>query len=225
MKKSLIIILLSLMMVPVFAQEEQKIKKVQNEQEDTPIRTLFNSGNKKVSHGGYGALIFGVDIKGPETILSYGIKSGWMINHHVTIGIEGKGFASVDKYTFNDVIGEYNISGGYGGLLVEPVIAPFAPVHVSFPIVIGAGGICYVDNDSFDDDGDFDHDDYDTDIYDQAAFFVFEPGVELEINLLKFMRLGVGVSYRYTSDIKMAHTDKDLMRGFSGNIALKFGKF
>lgn len=220
--------LLSLLMVPAFSQEETR--KVSTEQTDIPIRTVFNSGNKKVSHGGYGALTFGVDFKGPQTMLSYGIKSGWLINHHIALGVAGRGFVGLDKYVFEDApFEEYRVTGGYGGLLIEPVIAPFLPVHISFPIIIGAGGIGYADVDDWDDndwdDDDPYNDDYDNYAYDKAAFFVIEPGVEMEINLLKFMRLGVGVSYRYTSDIQMVKTEKDLMRGFSGTVAVKFGKF
>jgi len=57
------------------------------------------------------------------------------------------------------------------------------------------------------------------------SFFVIEPGVVLGINLLKFMRLDAGVSYRYAPGIQLPKTNSNLLNGFNTNISLKFGRF
>jgi len=61
--------------------------------------------------------------------------------------------------------------------------------------------------------------------YDYDAFFVIEPAVELEFNLARFFRLAAAVSYRHTSEIQLAQTEKDALRGFNYGLTFKFGKF
>ena len=94
---------------------------------------------------------------------------------------------------------------------------------MSFPVTIGAGGVSYVRSNR-----DFEF--YESE--DSHAFFVVEPGVDVEFNLLPFVRFGVGVKYRVTSDMEMTYIDsgnrildRDALSGFSTALTLKFGKF
>ncbi len=188
-------------------------------QRDEEISTLFGSKDGHIDHGGWAGLSFGyTKIKDKDTYLM-GARGGWLINHHLTIGLAGTGFIS-DK-----VIMQYNdrdvrLGGGYGGLLLEASIAPFFPVHVSVPVVIGAGGVAYTYDRWWDDD---DH--HDNSSFDSDAFFVVEPGLEIEVNLIKFMRFAVGGSYRYTSQVSMVNSSGSMLRGFNGHCTLKFGWF
>lgn len=196
------------------------------------MQTLFGTNNGKISHGGYGALSFGYTQLDKKEAMLAGIRGGWIIDHHVTIGLAGYGFVNdfdYDEYHYYET-SEENLAGGYGGLLIEPTIAPYFPVHVTFPLLIGAGGIasykdqCYCD-DEWDDDGDHCYSCWDQRYEDADAFFIFEPGVELELNVVKFMRISIGGSYRWTSNVSLEGYDKDLLHGFSGKFSLKFGKF
>jgi hypothetical protein len=117
--------------------------------------------------------------------------------------------------------GNLSLAGGYGGFLLEPIIAGKSPVHVSFPILIGGGGVSLVDMYGWEDWG---HDPAGYE-YDYDAFFVIEPAVELEFNLARFFRMAAAVSYRHTSDIQLAQTEKDALRGFNYGVTFKFGKF
>jgi hypothetical protein len=47
----------------------------------------------------------------------------------------------------------------------------------------------------------------------------------LELNLIPLVRLGVGASYRYTSDITLPGTPSDALRGINAGITIKVGKF
>jgi hypothetical protein len=58
-----------------------------------------------------------------------------------------------------------------------------------------------------------------------TAFFVAEASVEVEFNLVRFFRLAVFGSYRFTSDIIMANTPVDALRGWSAGMTFKFGSF
>ncbi len=181
------------------------------------IRTLFH---QPTSNGGYGALSFGITgIDGHTTFIS-GIKGGWLINHSFVLGLAGYGFINNLEYSTNS--NEHALTGGYGGLLLEMVLWPQSPVHLSLPLIIGGGGLVYLR-------------DYPVwDFYEEypgSAYFIVVPGAELELNIVKFFRLSLGVDYRITPDIHLYDRGgQDLvapgvMRGFSGHLALKFGKF
>ena len=68
---------------------------------------------------------------------------------------------------------------------MEPIIAPNFPIHVSFPLIIGGGGLAL--NDDTWHDYEWEYDDYEP--YDWDSYFVLEPGVEVELNLVKFLGL------------------------------------
>jgi len=69
-------------------------------------------------------------------------------------------------------------------------------------------------------------------------FFLVEPGVDLEFNVVKFFRIGVGASYRFTNGVSLRYKqldanfdeivteiDKDALDSFSFNLCFKFGWF
>jgi hypothetical protein len=191
-------------------------------QQDEEVSTLFGSKNGSIDHGGWAALTFGyTQIEGKDTYLM-GARGGWLINHRFTIGLSGNGFISDQDYFLKDYnYNPVNIAGGYGGLLLEANIMPFYPVHITIPVIIGAGGITYT-NQKWWEGNDYDEP---ASSIDSDAFFVLEPGLEVEINLISFMRLALGGSYRYTSNVSLINTDGDLLRGFNGYFGLKFGWF
>ncbi|MBN3034620.1 MAG: hypothetical protein JW861_03480 [Bacteroidales bacterium] len=207
MKKMLLMILLAAAGV-VAAQED-----------GNEYRTIFGSEN--ITHGGYGAISMNYSrIDGKDAFLAGG-RGAWVINHSLAIGLGGYGFANDIEYTVPGVEEDVALVGGYGGLLIEPVIAPKYPIHVSVPVLIGAGGVSYIRK----------H--WSTSCYgcedyyseDASAFFLLEPGLELELNLVRFMRIALGGYYRITSDVALVNTGKKVLHGFSGGLTLKFGKF
>jgi hypothetical protein len=60
---------------------------------------------------------------------------------------------------------------------------------------------------------------------DKDDFFVIEPGVRAELNILKFMRLNAGISYRYTAGVDLINTSDTFMNNFTATVGLRFGKF
>lgn len=143
-----------------------------------------------------------------------GISGGMIINHNFSIGLAGRGWTNRNELYYpavTDTAGAY-LEGGYGGLLLEYTLFPKSAVHVTFPVLIGGGGASYVNEDDcydWDNDWDDDWDDHHSTL-DSDAFFVIEPGVRAEVNLLKFMRLNAGVSYRYTSGLDLINTSNTL---------------
>jgi hypothetical protein len=155
-----------------------------------------------------------------------GINFGMTIDHHLSMGLTGRGWYERDEMFYpelTDTTGAY-LEGGYGGLLLEYTLFPQSVVHLSFPVIIGAGGTTYVSDKEY---MEWDDDEWDTshEVLDTDAFFVIEPGVNAEVNILRFMRLHAGVSYRYTRGFEMINTSDDLMNNFTATVGLKFGKF
>ena len=187
--------------------------------QDEEISTLFGDRNGNIDHGGWGGLTFGyTQINGKDTYLMGG-RGGWLIDHRLTIGLAGSAFVSDKEYT-NIIPDEIvNLAGGYGGFFIEAIIAPNSPVHVAIPLIIGAGGVAYTQDWR---QGEYN---YDVNVYDSDAYFVLEPGLEVEFNLIKFMRFTIGGSYRYTSNINLIESSSTMLRGFNGYFGLKFGSF
>lgn len=212
MKKFTVLLISILFTLTLSAQEKEN-----NEE----FRTLF--GGDKTTHGGYGGLLINYSqIDGKDAML-VGARGGWIINHGISIGLGGYGFANDLSYetNINESYQNYSLAGGYGGLVIEPIIGAKWPVHVSIPILIGAGGIAYINNYY----GRPDYDSYNPYAEQANAYFVLEPGIEVELNMVKFMRLAVGGYYRYTSDLNLADLDTKVLDGFSVGLVMKFGKF
>ena len=215
MKKTALFLVLILAISMAKAQDSS----YQNDE----IRTVFS---KNKSNGGYGAFTVSYSNIGGHDGLVTGGRGAFIFDHSLAIGLGGYGFVNNLDYDYHHSgsnVSDRNLSlaGGYGGFLLEPIIAGKSPVHVSFPILIGGGGVALVDM-------------YDWEYwgqpqpgyeYDYDAFFFVEPAVELEFNLARFFRLAAAVSYRYTSDIQLAQTEKDALRGFNYGVTFKFGKF
>jgi hypothetical protein len=108
-------------------------------------------------------------------------------------------------------------------LLLEYRIYPLKPVNIAFPLLIGGGGAVFStwgpnnwhnsNNDPVDD------------IYNWDSYFVIEPGVIVGINLLKFLRLDGGITYRLLQGLNLPETGTDMMNGWNAKLSLKFGRF
>ncbi len=225
MKKT-VLVLMAMMMVTIGMTQEDKSR---TEQE---FKTIFNGNksNNKVIHGGYGAILMNYTQIDKKDAFLAGIRGMWIINHGIGIGIGGYGFSNELKFdqTAYDKQ-DYSLAGGYGGLTIEPIIMAKQPVHVSFPVLVGAGGIATI-QEQWSPYPVHDNNQYYTE--DAQAYFVIEPGVEVEFNMVKFFRLAIGAYYRYTSDVNLQtwtgtnyETISPDLSGFSVGLTLKFGKF
>ena len=202
--------------------------KAQDSYQNDEVRTIFS---KNRSNGGYGAFTMSYSNIGGYDALVTGGRGAFIFDHSLALGFGGYGFVNNLDYNsyHNENDSRLSLAGGYGGFLIEPIIAGKSPVHVSFPILIGGGGVTLVDMYSWDYWGGPYHG-YE---YAYDAFFVFEPAVELEFNLARWFRMAAAVSYRYTSDIELYRVDselpqqygKDALRGFNYGVTFKFGKF
>lgn len=204
-------------------------------QEDEEMKLLFKPKHDKSTNGGYGAFQFGWTQLNGKNAITVGGRGAWVANHYFALGLAGNGFFS-DSYELpNKANNSYALYGGYGGVLIEPIVASMSTVHVSFPIIFGAGGVVASSYDMYYPGGGYYHSNYYEDV---DPFFIFQPGVEMEINIVKFFRLALGISYKLTSGIDLQYKyfddfnepqvvkiDKKAMDGLVATLTFKFGKF
>jgi hypothetical protein len=191
----------------------------QDDYRNNEVQTIFAGDN---SVGFYGGFSLGyTQIDGKSALISGG-RGAVILNHSLALGFAGYGFVNglEDFDSYNYDAPEYSLAGGYGGLLIEPIAGGLKPVHFSFPVVIGIGGVALVENYGWD------YWDYHyPESTEHDIFFVFEPGVELEFNVARFFRTAAAVTYRFTSDVELSGMNQDVLKGLNFKLAFKFGKF
>jgi len=220
MKKLILISIISFLGMSIQAQNSDTIRIFPSDQnqQNQEIQTLFGAGK---GNGFYIGLSTGYSQINDDDAWDAGCRVAWIANHGLAIGFAGIGFAT---QPYHDAIAAnlyHNYAGGYGGFLIEPIVMPRAPVHISFPIIIGAGGIVYSSFTNY-------HDNYGSSYYyadDVQAFFIVEPGIEAEINAVKWIRLAIGGSYRFTQRVDLEGANDNPLEGFRLGFAIKFGKF
>ena len=191
---------------------------------DDPNPEAYDNAN--ISNGGYIGLNTRYNKISEINALQIGARAGWIAGHFLAVGIEGYAFINDYKYDLR-LDGDYNLSGGYGGFFIEPIILPKFPVHISIPVHFGIGQIGYGNN-TFNENF---SEDWHQKLESIDNFLLIEPGVELEVNLTSFCRLGFGVYYKFTTDIDLRYqtglpiNSTDVLKGISGGFSLKFGKF
>jgi hypothetical protein len=193
-------------------------------QEGYHIKTIFcNHGNH--STGGYVALgnKF-TTIRGQFANLAE-VYGGWYINHRWLIGA---GFAATTNTVrvpeqFSAQPG-VNMSYGYGqaGLMTEYVFGSDKAVHVAVQLFAGSGFTFQYQPFGFDGD---DWNNSTAHDHDENYFAVAEPGVKIEVNVFRWLRLCPGISYRMTFESEGKGLSDDDLSGTSLNMTIKIGRF
>lgn len=189
----------------------------QEDQQLPGIKTIFGNG---ISHGAYGAFSMGYTNIDNRDVAIFGGRGAWIINHSLGIGFGGTGFVSTSRYD-NYINSDALLSGGYGGFLLEPILFPKFPVHIALPILMGAGGAAYSKSVQYNNM----HNNNDYEPIDAAPFFFVKPGIELELNMVRFVRLAAGVYYLKTSNVNINNLPGNVLSGFSGQLTVKIGFF
>lgn len=192
-----------------------------NNPDDEEIKSLLNRDNEL---SGFGGADLKIGTFKDERSLLVGGYGGLIINRRYLFGIAGYGLVTDVEFEGmipgSDTTKTLNLFGGYGGILIGASIAPKELIHISIPIVLGAGAFEVEDQNFFSNnlsDADF--------IVENSVFFVVEPGIEIEFNISNHFRLGFGVTYRYITGSELVNVSDDEVTGTTGMISLRFGRF
>jgi hypothetical protein len=228
MKKIMIMMLCCASTLSVFAQDTQPTAASTGTNE---IHTLFNKGSGKCKIAlGYFIELNGAYAQfGHKGVFLPGMSMGLILNHHWTIGLTGSFVGNSNGAQFHRGHQDTTrmnkhgsgLNGGYGGLLLEYTLFPRSKVHVSFPLTIGTGNIYSSRNGHLGDSTDSQKKWY----HHGEQFLVIEPGVKLEVNVVKKLRIGLGISYRYSPERDHRITSPDMLNQLTGKLSLRFGKF
>ncbi|MEX0360134.1 hypothetical protein [Flagellimonas sp.] len=175
----------------------------------------FND-RKNVVHGVYlGLTTYFGEIDGKDTYIG-GIKVAYVANRKFEVGFVGNFLYSEqdNPRTINE-----DLIAAYAGLHIEPILFSQSMVNLSFPVLIGAGGVGYFGN-NFDDpiDDHIDEDEID-------AIFVLEPGMSVLFNVSRYVQLEAGIKYRFSNKLDLDLNPLDRINGFSGGVGVKIGVF
>lgn len=211
MKTKLTILFLSLICVTTVLQA----------QDDSGDYLEFND-RKNVVHGVYiGISARYGEIDSKETFFP-SLKIAYVANQQFEVGLSTVGFYSQQNLAGNLSSTNQDLIGGYVGLHLEPIFFSKSKVNLSFPIMVGAGAIGYVDGDYFEnDDHDFDHDDFET----SDVVFVIEPGINALFNVSRYVQLELGIKHRFSSSIELVPNSIKRINGFSAGLGIKVGIF
>ena len=208
MKKPVILsVLIILFTSSAFCQDNNKDE----------FKTLFGDYHPR---GFYGAFTVGYSEIDQKQAVVFGGRFEWIVSHSVGLGFGGSGF--INEYHYDPALNQdVFLTGGYGGFYVEPIVLPNFPVHISFPILFGAGGVSYITEEM---------DNYHNMIEDTEAFLIAEPGAEIELDLTRNFRLALGASYRFTTpfDVGAPGTtpvSSKSIEGWTYMMTFKFGRF
>lgn len=223
MKKLIIIATVVLSSNLLFANQPGSNTDDKNKQpKNNQYQSLFGSAAKAK---GFGSLHTNIMHLGSNQIVAPGMSGGVIIDQKIAIGLGGYGFFKNDYLQLPEDTEKYNLEGGYGGIIIEPIIGARKMIHVTFPILFGNGSIAYRSDVKQFENQDNKEKTSKHKVLDRTKFLMIEPKVNAEINLSKNILFSVGISYRHTSKTDLAHTSSSFLNGFNTGFSLKLGNF
>jgi hypothetical protein len=207
MKKLILIFILLSFIKLTFTQENNKY--------------IFSSSSDIKS-----TLFLGPELKISKLIDNYqlytGLKVAILFNDKIAFGLAGGGFVTEEVFNGLNDLGEeaaLNTISGYGGFYIDYIIPTESPVMISFPMLIGVAGIALFTpqevNNLITDDR----------LIEGGVFFIYEPAVNAEVNITGFLRMGMGIGYRFAVRGDMDRVSARDFSAFTFNWNFKFGSF
>ena len=210
MKKIPALVVFLALAIPAFAQGQEPL-----------IRPTAESG-------GYGAVFVSPTRINDATGIMIGGGGCWVVDHTLAIGGMGTILVNGVRGTGRYPETRRKLTFGYGGAIVEYTPISAGSLHCSAHLLIGLGGVDY--------HGDVDEprptpaktSSIDIDIAvdpSMEAFGVAEPGVSLELDVARGVRVAVGGGYRFIGGADLDGATDAGLSGPLGALTLKVGVF
>tara|TARA_R110002050_G_scaffold233063_2_gene368753 strand:- start:21978 stop:22643 length:666 start_codon:yes stop_codon:yes gene_type:complete len=187
-----------------------------NAQEESDSDYIEFNDRKNTVHGVYVGLSFHYGKIDKSDTYASSLKIAYVANQQFEVGFVGTGF-----YTDLNKLGldsnDRDLVGGYGGLHLEPIFFSKSKLNLSFPVLIGGGGIGLVRNNLR--NAEISDDDW-------KPIFVVEPGVNILYNISRYIQFEVGIKHRFSSKINLQpEYNLSNINGFSAGMGIKIGVF
>jgi len=190
-------------------------KEYDSPKKNDQFKTKFSNhiGDNRFS----GAFSIGYSNIDKEKAFIYGGKVEGLVGHSIGFGVGGMGFVDYSHYD-NTLQKQVILKGGYLGLYIEPILFSKFPVHLSFPLLLGAGKIVTQA-------WDMPSDQYMID----EVYFIAEPAAELNLNFTEEdFGIALGASYKFTSlfntlSFSTSPLSPDALENWSFMMTFKFG--
>ena len=173
--------------------------------QDEEIQTLF--GDRPLKITGFGGPFMNFTMLNKEFAYMMGGGGGIIINDFM-IGGYGIGLANTLLYENTDE----EISFGHGGFWIGYHLVPNRIVHSVIQVQLGWGGLNSKDRSGV--------------LIDNLdKVFIITPIIEAEMNITRFLRIGIGGSYRIAAFVDNNFLSTNDLSGPGVNLAFKFGWF
>lgn len=176
--------------------------------EKDQMQTLFGFDSKITGYGSIDSKF--TRLNGKDAVIIGG-HGGVIFNSYFYFGLGAYGLVTTNQFagTYPDKMLDMHM--GYTGLMMGFNIMPPKVVHFSIPLFVGVGNLELSNNNVF---------------VENSTFLLFEPGLNIELNVVQFMKIGLGAGYRMVQGTNLRNdiVDDDLSY-WTGNFSLVFGKF
>lgn len=204
------------------------------------MKTLFGNGDKDVSLSGFGAVINEFSAVDGDFAFLMGGGGAMLFNQKYFFGAYGMGLTTRHTRKFSIYNDNPEEPGaietpllytrfGHGGLWLGYIYNPQKAINWGANVKVGWGSITL---------SEYTGSDYNWAPYESDNVFVLTPELNMGLNLLKWMRVNVGVGYRlvtgvdntYTGyvdghEVSMEYFDSNAFSNFEGSVTLAFGWF
>ena len=211
-------------------------------QENT--RYLIGDGDKRVTVSGFTSLDGEFSTIGDDLGFSMGAGAAVLLSQTFFIGGYGTGLVTrhtrdlerLDGFDFfqNSKYEDLRVRFGHGGIWLGVVFNPRSPINVGVNTRIGWGAISLTDKTYHW------YDSWENIMFDPV--FVLTPHFDLNLNLLRWFRMNIGIGYRFVTGIdktyeylpnnhswedpvEKAYFNDNAFNGVSGSISFLFGWF
>ena len=195
--------------------------KAQDMDQEPDVKYIFKNSTELKGFGSFDIKATRIisDPANSQDALLIGATGGVTVNKYLIFGLGGYGIATKATIQGTNPDKPLRLYGGYGGAILGFNLFPRQVVHLSFPILIGAGTIYLEDETFFNNSPDPEY------VVEKSSFFVAEPTALLEVNITSFFRLGLGVGYRYVDGLDMQNLSSRDLTDWTGTAVFKFGRF
>ncbi len=204
------------------------------------MQYLFQGEDKDISLSGFAGVMNEFSEFDGDFAFSMGGGAALLIDQRFYIGGYGMGLTTRHLRSFEtyepelaetEHLKDVYTRFGHGGIWLGFILNPQKAVNFGANVKLGWGSYSITDKK-------YPGEEYKWENYAIDNVFVFSPEIDVNLNLLKWMRLSIGVGYRLVSGVNETYLaldqgaiyerqyfDSDALNSLTGNLSLSFGWF